>query len=224
MTDFKTLFTQYCAIAYDKQLLLADMLEGAGDWQLQLPTGKLKFASGLVMDVQLLGTEALPEAAWLWAWSNATDVLPDDMLSVATLIRIFGTEHAIEELTEPLINIDERRNGHHFAMLSMMLSETFGYYRAPFDGGALFLLIINPNLPVPEVKPIERVATVFPQMIQNIRIENHKQAFIHYLEAYNMQIKDTETAVFGLHESDETRIHAEFDDQQRLSKLTTVMK
>jgi hypothetical protein len=224
MTDFKSLFTKHCAMSYDKQLQLADALGDAGNWELDLPTGKLSFAGGTTLNVELLGTEALPEATWLWSWTNATDVLPANIMQAALEVRAFGEANGISEFTDGMLNVDDRLNGHHLAMMAMMLTEAQGYYRAPFDGGALFLLITGKQLPTSEQAPIQRIAHVFPQMIQSIRIENHKEAFIHYLEAYSLQIKESGTAVFGLYEDDETRIHAEFDDKQRLAKLTTVMK
>lgn len=226
MGDFSTLLTEHIGMAFDKQLQLADSLEGAGNWELSLPDAELSFADGRRFGIELLGIEALPEAVWLWSWSNATpDVVPSDLLQQALVVRAYGEAHGISELVEPMTNIDERRNGHHFALLGASLSDAIAYYRAPFEGGALFLLLTEPEaLPALSVTPIERIAGVFPQMIQSVRLDDHKSAFVHYLGAYGLEVKTTKDAVFGIYEADSTRIHAEFDERQRLSKLTTVMR
>ena len=87
---FNTLFTQHAMASYAKQLTLADAIEGAGAWDLDVQAGTLSFAEGRVLKISLLGSYGAAAESWLWAWANRNMSLPPEGIEAATTLRERG--------------------------------------------------------------------------------------------------------------------------------------
>ena len=141
---FHDMFTQYVMSSLDKQLRLADKL-GEGSWSSDLRKGTITFEDVGSYEVQILGTEADGSETWLWGWANTASNLPDSLLQVCEKLRQYGEQHSITQLTiakQPLDDV----NGHVVGMIASGFAKSQAYYRCPYDGGALFVLITDPTL------------------------------------------------------------------------------
>ncbi|MBB6368595.1 hypothetical protein FHR56_003774 [Xanthomonas sacchari] len=136
--EFQAALARHIGSAYARQLALADVLAERG-WQVDLGEGRVRFGEDLSFPMQLLGTAAEASASWLWAWANTASNLPSALLTEAQALRLHGEREGIEELAAPSSALGED-GGHHIALLAGALRGRC-YYRAPYDGGALFFLL-----------------------------------------------------------------------------------
>ncbi|WP_371180759.1 DUF6882 domain-containing protein [Xanthomonas sacchari] len=131
---FRAALARHIGSAYARQLALADVL-AERRWQVDLGEGRVHFGEDLSFPLQLLGTAAEASASWLCTASN----LPPALLADAAALRAYGEREGIEELVEPSSAVGADA-GHHIALLAGALRGRC-YYRAPYDGGALFFLL-----------------------------------------------------------------------------------
>jgi hypothetical protein len=211
-----TLFDRYAPAAFDQQLLLEE-LAGKSAWSLDLSTGILSFGNQFSWRVQVLGTESHMTNTWLWAWANEASLVPPDLLRASLAMRGFGFLHRITEFMEseiPLGAID----GHYLAMIASGVCQANCYYRAPYDGGAVFLLINDSSFPRNQESPIRRICSVFPQAISTLHIQNHRLAFSGYYEHYGLAFESIGNEM-AVKQNGETVLTAIFDGQNRLTEL-----
>lgn len=96
----------------------------------------------LVADIQVVGTTSPEE--WLWGWAN--DYLPEPSRRDVELVKAFGEDNGVEELTWELLGADaEDLNalGWSLTAVAARICDAEGAYRAPRDGGALFMICRN---------------------------------------------------------------------------------
>ena len=210
------LLFRHTVSSFDKQLHLAELVEGL-EWHLDLASGILSFGDRYAWRIQLLGTEAEETQTWLWAWANEASNLPPSLLQSSLQLRAFGEEQQIPELSTPMFPLDGI-DGHLLAMLASGVCEADAYYHCPYEGGAAFVLIEDENFPKNTEPPLQRIASVFPQAIASIEIENHGEALTGYLEHYSL-VGEVEGNTLVVREDGEAVLTAAFDEEDRLAKL-----
>ena len=144
MITLERMFEVHAAYSLDKQMALAELLNGSGAWRFDMDSGTLAFGTRHTFAVQVLGTESHSDKSWLWGWANLQSGIPKRLLQAAEQLRAFGVEHGVPELTEaesPLA----RLNGDYFAMIASGACKADGFYRGPYAGGALYLLLTLPE-------------------------------------------------------------------------------
>ncbi len=210
------LLETHVPFAFDRQLLLADLI-GDLDWAYDLQTGLLSFGDQISFEADVIGTESDETSTWLWAWANKESNIPSEQQSASLKLKALGTEHGIAELTEPIIPL-EHADGHAFATIAV--GEGFGqaYYRGPYEGGAVFLLITDEKLYWQVEEPLQRILTVFPQIISNLEIANHQTALKGYLMPYGFDVEEEERCL-RVREKDKEVLYANFDELDRLLEL-----
>ncbi len=202
--------------AFDRQLLLADLL-GDLPWSYDLQTGILSFGDEYQWKAEVLGTESDETCTWLWAWANEGSNIPEQKQAASLKLKALGEEHGIAELTEPMVPLDHA-DGHAFASIAVGEGLGKAYYRGPYEGGAAFLLITDDQLQFKVDEPLQRVFTVFPQVISALELPNHREALRGYLEHYGFEPEyQNETLV--LHDDGTVVLQAQFDGDGRLTKL-----
>jgi hypothetical protein len=229
--DIQTLFLKHGAAAWEKQMYLGDLLgDNPPNWSFDMTEGHLAFGDKFTFNIQLLGTVSEQTQTWLWAWANSGSNIPAHLLNDAQKVKKFGETHDISLFTRPdAIPVEDNQiDGHRLAMISSGLCEAQAYYRAPYEGGALFLLIEDENFPADTRHPIQRIVSVFPGFIQNVQVFDHQAAFMNYLDYHNLTVasktaQDDKTRIRAEH-SDGTFVQADFDDQNRLTQLQTSLK
>lgn len=139
---FGQLVAQHSLPALDKQLHLQDLV-GEADWLLDQDAGTLTFGGQLACRAQILGSEAESDRTWLWAWAN--DSLSSVMTESANAIRRYGEEHGLSEFTQPQLPTGGDASAESLALTASMLTDADAYYRGPYDGGAVFVLLSLPD-------------------------------------------------------------------------------
>ncbi len=208
-------YIQY-PFAFDRQLLLADLI-GDLPWTYDLQTGMLSFGDRYQWNAEVLGTESEETGTWLWAWANEASNIPPEQQAASLKLKALGEGHGIAELTEPMIPVDHA-DGHAFASIAVGEGLGKAYYRGPYEGGAAFLLITDEELQFQVDEPLQRILTVFPQVISAMEIADHREALRGYLEHYGLEPEDDGDALF-LRQQGQEMLRAEFDEHGRLTKM-----
>ncbi len=228
--DIQTLFLQHGAAAWEKQMYLGQLLgDNPPGWSLDMAQGQLAFGEMFTFDVQVLGTVSEQTQTWLWAWANVDSQIPARLLDDAKRVKAVGEQHNLSLLTRnDVIDVEDNQiDGHRLAMIASGICEAQAYYRAPYAGGALFMLIQDNDYPADTRHPIARISAAFPQFIQHVQVFDHEAAFRHYLTWHDLTYQttsDDEITTIRAEHSDGTHILAQFDDRQRLSRLQTSLK
>ncbi len=220
MSNIQDLLELSAAASLEKQMALGDLI-GEADWSADLDTGTITFGSRYQFPIQVLGTESEQSATWLWAWANTASNIPPQLLNCANNLKAFGTREAIPELTTPNIPL-KQIDGHRLAMIASGLCRAACYYRGPYQGGAVFLLISDaPQVQAHIASTPVQVINVFTQLIQAIPL-NHRRALEAYLKYKGYSCKATGTGFEATNAKGQT-IYAAFDIANRLIKLDTKM-
>ena len=219
------LLTQYGAISFEKQQFLGKLLgENPPDWLFSMTDGTLSFEKMYTLKIQLLGTESDVTNSWLWAWANEGSNIPPHLLKVANLMREYGKQQGIATFTsKEAVAMNNLFQGHNLSLVASGISGANAYYRGPYEGGALFMIITDERFPVDTRHPIQRIVITFPQFLQAYGYLNHKAALMAYCVAHEIPMNIEEKSLTAEH-SDCTKLTATFDEQGRLGKLTTTLK
>jgi hypothetical protein len=211
------MYTHRFASSLDRQHFLIDLI-GNYAWQTDIGSGQLSFGSQHRWQIQLLATESDASDTWLWAWANTASNIPDHLLHASLALKAYGVQHGIPELTQPELLLDQI-DGHTLALLASGICDADAYYRCPYDGGALYVLIMDDDFPECPDPPLQRVATVFPQAIAALDIPDHEEALCGYLDDYDLEHEHTGNQIIVRSESGEPVLTATFDEQKRLTGL-----
>jgi hypothetical protein len=111
-------------------------------WDYDVDAGTLIFSEHgvpkVIAEIQIAGTTSLKAGEWFWAWGNSH--WPSERVKDAQLVRAYGEQHGICELTHKLV-YDEDVNalGWELAAVMARVTNALGVYRPPDATGALFL-------------------------------------------------------------------------------------
>lgn len=217
MTSQLTDYASYhIPFALDRQLLVADLV-GALDWAYSMEAGILSFGNRFHWQAEVLGTESEQSGTWLWAWANDASNIPADQHAASRKLKALGEEHGIVELTAPIVPL-HHASGHAFASIAVGEGLGKAYYRAPYEGGAAFLLITDERLQLHVEEPLQRILTVFPQAISSVELADHREALRGYLEHYGFE-PEIENRALLLRQYGREVLRAEFDTDGRLREL-----
>lgn len=221
MSSFNRLLHLHAAAAFDRQLRLGDWV-GDAEWELDLEAGRLAYEGkqGLTFRIQLLGLEA-PGTGWLWAWQQPLRRWDEALLRAAHQVRALGEEQRVRALTAPQLSEGEV-DGLALALVSSGLCRATGLFRCQVPSGVIYCLLVEPSLPPLEGLPAWRVAEVFPQVLEQIPLEDPPLAFSSYLRALGLQPEVQEGQVRGTGRAGD-RITATFDAKRQLLGLRAEM-
>jgi hypothetical protein len=217
MVTFAELFERHAVASLDKQLALADLI-GDADWWIDLAAGMITFGDQYTFPIQVLGTEAEAGRTWLWAWANAASAIPPPLLACATRLQTLGQAEAIAELTAPEIPLDQI-DGHRLALVASGVCNADGYYRGPYDGGAVFVLVQVPQVREQAPPSAMRFVNTFTQFIATFPA-NHRRALMAYAEYKAGSYTPTAAGLTVQLPGGET-IEATFDTLDRLTNIAT---
>lgn len=205
------MFLTSAAAAFDRQTHLAALV-GDLDWRIDVPAARLAFGDRYAWAVQFLGTESHAAGTWRWAWANPSP-LPRHGLAVVDALRGSGgaPEFAAAEL--PLRDAD----GHALAAVVGTLCGANAYYRCPYEGGALFVLITDTGFPECPDPPLRRVATVFPRALAAFDIADHRRAFMGHIDHHGLSAETDGSRVVV--RDGGAALTATFDEHNRLTRL-----
>lgn len=213
--------TRYCISSFDKQMHLLDLI-GQNEWSFDPAAGLLSFNKLYQWNCQILGTKSSVSGTWLWAWANSKTTIPTRMLTACLALKTYGEKNNVHQLTTPQFPLSELDDD-PLVMLASGICEANAYYRCPYEGGALFVLIKDANFPKCSDPPLNRIATVFPQAIASLDIPNHKLALTGYLEHYGLSHEQNGDKVV-VKEAGEVVLLAAFDGMKRMINLEVNLK
>ena len=218
---FKSLFVQHAMSAYARQLALADATEGAGAWDLDLQTGKLTFKNGPSYRIELLGSYGEAAGTWLWVWANRNMDLPAGVTEAAHSLKEMGRLKSVPEFHEKETH-DTETFCHRLAMVAVGESGAGAYYRAPYEGGAAYLLIRDDVPNVPEHHHLARIQRVIAESISTFEMP-HRAAIEAFFTAEKLPVVETEPSeILATAEDGDLRIR--FDDQGRLTEMKSLLR
>ena len=173
MTTFTELLSHHAGTATARQIALGDVI-GDASWGVDMGEGTITFGDR-AFAMQVLGTEADGDGTWLWGWANAASGIPEPLLAIANEMRALGEREGIAELTERSFPI-ERANGYALASIAAGSRDDAAFYRAPYAGGALYVVLPDAGLPPDEAVPDERVVTTLAQTFQQFDVDKRLAA------------------------------------------------
>ena len=219
---FDQLFTQHAMASYAKQLALADAIEGAGAWDLDLQAGTLSFTDGPTVKVGLLGSYGEAAGSWLWVWGNRNMDLPAEVTEAALQLRETGRGKNIPELSESETH-DKEVFCHRLSLVAVGEAAAGAYYRAPYDGGAAYLLLRD-ALPVsPDRHRLGRVQRVIAESISTFEIPEQRKAVEAYFKAEGLPAEENETdEIIASVEDGDLRIR--FDAEGRITEMKSLLR
>ena len=221
--DLQELFDEHAGIALSRQRDLTELI-GTHAWDFDMTAGTMTFTKGgflgfgeerRVSAVQVLGSESEHGGTWLWAWANEASGIPGSMLTAAERLRALGEEHRIPELTEPQLPLD-RWDGHQLCMVATGLLDTPGYYRGPYDGGAVLVLLTNEAFRTAVESPMVRYSTVLPELLGDFEVRDQRRAARGLAAGLSLQVSgDDDLTVSG----PEGNLTLEFDEHARMTSM-----
>lgn len=208
MTSLAGLLEYHGAASLDKQWALGDLI-GDADWHVSMAEGVISFGDKR-FPIQVLGSESAASGTWLWSWANHASNLPPALVRSAELLRGFGAEHGVAELAEAELSL-ESVSGHLLAMIAAGVLGADCYYRGPYEGGAVFLLLEAPELRV-RLSPPTRMINVFIQFISTFEV-NHRRALLAYLQSRGYECAAEGDELVGANQ--QGSIACRFDEHDR---------
>lgn len=209
-------YTKHAAATLDKQIHLNSLVSDL-DFVYNKQPSELAFGDECRWSAQVLGSESEESKTWLWAWANGASGFTDESLVGVRKLQKLGKSKGIVELVTPEIPFDEF-DGNFWSVIASGLIDADAYFRAPYPGGALYLVIQDATFERSEERTLARLATVFPQAIAAFPMENHARALASYASYLdlNHEITGRKLLVSDKHGG---QLEAQFDQRNRLEKL-----
>lgn len=189
MATFRDLFIEHVGASLERQLDLEDKI-GPCDWHLDMAAGTIAFDTRerpLVVPVQVLGTEAEAAALWIAAWSIDPKRMPPALAEASRRVKAIGEKEKIPELANGRVSLDDV-DGEKYGIVASGLLRAPGYYRAPFGGGPMFLLLQDPSLVVSPERPAARIVEVFRRASDLLVPAEHRRAFAAYVKHHGGKV------------------------------------
>jgi hypothetical protein len=221
MPTFNDVFAFHGALAFDRQLHLMDQI---GDWMFQMDAqgGLIHFTKGglkKTAPMQVLGTEVTAKGAnaWVWAWAPEMGPIPAAQTHMAQMVRARGASEQIAELVQPHLKLGPV-DGHRLSMIASSMLNAPGYYRGPFEGGAVFVLINDPAWKKKEERPAQRIANTFQRFLTNFPIAEQRRAFEGHCKGYGLTAEKIGNDLQAK-DAKGDKVVAEFDRAGKLTKV-----
>jgi len=215
MSKLTTFFEQYALLALERQEKLAALVNGHTS-ELDLESGKIIFDNRLELPFQVLGSESDNTLTWLWAWSEEQTEIPEHLLISSLQLKDWGKHEGIEEFTIPSVDLS-RADGHVLSLISSQISSASCYYRSPYEGGAVFVLISSELVDRQPPFGLDGLSRQFTDLISRYEF-NHRNALVSYVRANNLSFTEKGPFVSAQLVTGEKLI-VEFDGQGRLKTI-----
>jgi hypothetical protein len=209
--------------AFARQLALGDLMgDGEGRWDLNVQAGTIAIANLGSFPIQLLGSHSEYDNTWLWAWANRQSNLPEHVLTACDQLRTLGHKHDIKELTERKFAL-ESVTDHMLAMACGELAGGLCYYRAPYEGGAAFVLLEQAPESVGAPVSAARVTTVLMQVISNFDVD-HRSMADHFLRQQGFAIRAVSDAIQAERQADGAAVEVSFSERGLISGVQGIIR
>ena len=144
MNDLTPFLERYALLALEKQQKLLRLSEGQFV-ELDLDGGVARFGRSLAAPFQVLGTESDNSLTWLWAWAEEHTEMPEQLMRSSREMKAWLEQNGLRELTQPSLDVD-LADGTQLSCIAAEVCRASGFYRDPYEGGALFLLLFSDQI------------------------------------------------------------------------------
>lgn len=196
MTTFRDLFVEHIGPALERQLDLEDKI-GPCDFHLDLPAGTVAFdtpGEALVVPMQVLGSEAEASARWVAGWSLDASKVATRLTEASRRLKAIGEKEKIPELAGAKVPLDDV-DGEKYSIVASGLLAAPGYYRAPFRGGAMFVLLEDKKLASKPERPGARILEVFRRAADILTAAEQRRAFTAYVRYHGGTLREEPRAL-----------------------------
>jgi hypothetical protein len=128
-----------------------------------------------------LGTESEKTKTWLWSWANSASDIPEKLMVSARRLRQQGERSGVKLLTTPQLKLSET-DGHQLSMIATGLLDASAYYRGPYEGGAIFLLVDDPRIVRRIPATAKEMQRFFDEFTSRIDVADHEKAYRAFLD------------------------------------------
>lgn len=206
--------------ALDKQLHLNDLLDEA-DWLLDQDAGTITFGGEVVCTAQVLGTQSDSDRMWLWAWANPS--VPEAVRRDAELLRGYGERHGIPLFSEAEQRIVGSMPPEMLALVASELTDADGYYRGPYEGGAVFVLLrLPPDAARPALGDVRRVVRTLGLAPMVLTVGIDREAVEVYLASSSLEVVGEADELTG-RDADGDSVTVRFDRSGRIRDISTTL-
>ncbi len=212
--QLQALLDEHLLRAFDRQLAFGEIV-GDRDRQLDQDAGVLRLGDDMVLPVQVLGTVSEATGSWLWAWAN--DSVAENLTIKAREAAAIGRERGIAALTDAEVDLARILDGHVLALAVAGLLGADAYYRCPYDGGELFVLVELPPMRREIAEAVSsRAMSVVSQALVGIPVPIRQTAVTNYLRGLGLPVRETDGEVTV---EDDSQARFVFDGQGRLTEI-----
>jgi hypothetical protein len=206
--------------AMDKQLHLEDLV-GEGDWLLDQDAGTITFGGEKACPAQVLGTQSDASRTWQWAWANRS--ISEGLTKDALLMRTYGEQHGVEEFMRPQLPLSDTISAEALAMITSQLANADAYYRGPYEGGAVFVMVRLPDdAPRPVDGDLLRAFRTLSASLMGLPVPIRRQAVRNYLNWVGLKTEDQGRDLIGRDSSGES-VTVSFDGLGRIGQLSSTL-
>ncbi|MCL1803968.1 MAG: hypothetical protein FWG30_10135 [Eubacteriaceae bacterium] len=192
-----------------------DVLEGYG-WFANFSEGFIRFGDD-EYPIQLLGSESYKSYTWQWAIEN-TNNFSEDVLKDAYLLYNSSLMENIPDLKSIKLPLSDAINGHCIsAIASAAHYEKTVYYRCPYDGGAVFVLVKNIQSSVFMPAGPSDVSKHIADLIKELPL-NHRLLVKNMLMDNCESVEGTTTSLIG-HFPGNSSLAIDFTMEGKLSNM-----
>jgi hypothetical protein len=203
-------------IALIRQKEFGRLIGDSPTWQADLAQGIISF-DGREFPAAFLGSESYSSNTWLWGWVNVNDY-PEPIYKDSEIFYQHCMMQQMSELKEPELPLTELINGHTLASMAVVANEErICYYKAPYNGGAAFLLV--KNIPEEVFEPVSAplAALAISEAIAGVPI-HHEKLVEGVMDAYASEIQKDQSVIIGKF-PDAGMLVIEFDEQGRIKNI-----
>ena len=213
--DFESLFTKTGSIAYEKQRILDELLEG-DTGSLNIGSKTLEFKN-YSFPIQILGTLSLNNNMWYWAWDNGDIGFAPDLVEDAMEIKEIGEQYNIPEFKTRMLSNVDLDSVHTILMTASTLVDADAYYGAQEGDLIIFVSIHSDELTL--VEDLDVFARVYNNFVRDYQIKA-----VYALEGYckfkGYEFRDE--IEFAVVKVGQQRVIAGFSEQGKLTNIQTM--
>jgi hypothetical protein len=215
MSELRAYFDRYVLVSQEKQVKL-ERLIGDHTYELDLDARVVRFSGTLEVPLQVLGTQSDNTLTWLWAWAEEQTEIPRDLVRSSLEMKDWGVKTNVPECTAPSVDLD-RADGGMISLIASEICRASCYYRDPYEGGALFLLLFNRDIERQPSFIADELAHAFVDLISRYDF-NHRKAFRSYLQMKKLPHSEHASFITAELETGED-VRANFEESGRIVSL-----
>lgn len=204
-------------VALIRQKRFGELIKKSPRWDVDFGKGTISFGE-YEFPVGFLGSESDSANTWLWGWVNVND-FPEALVADSEAFYEHCIMMGMDQIKEAELDMTELINGHALASMAVVANtDRMCYYRAPYEGGAAFLLVKDVPDSIFAAISAAEAATAVSESISAFPLR-HFFLVEGVMEVYCTDAKvDQQKAVGTFHDGSVMKV--EFDEHQRISKLT----